>query len=161
MKNYLLTVILASVSIGLCEIILPSKNGIAKYVKLIGMLVILCAVVSPIGDMLNSFDTGFLNSIKEKIDGMENQEQEYEKILYDALEKFSLSDAQKIIRESVCKKFDISDNECEVLITINNVNKINEIKILLSGKSIFKNPYEIEAYVRNTYSCECLVLIKS
>ena len=68
------------------------------------------------------------------------------------------------IKTILNNEFNIPENECSVEIYTDFVNEkltLTEIKILLSGKSIFKNPYSIEERFREIWGCECTVLIKS
>ena len=61
------------------------------------------------------------------------------------------------------EKFEIQNNECEITVATENKNGklvLSEVQILLSGKSIFKNPYTIEEYFETLLNCTCQVLIK-
>ena len=164
MKNYLITIITVSICIGIFNVISPSLKGIEKYSKMIGMLVVLLVIISPIKEFLNIFGEDSLNEIKDNLinSGDDNQNQ-YDEIFSDYLASFSVDELKNAIKDILHDKFSIPENECEVSITTEyREGKLcpTHIQILLSGKSIFKNPYEIEEYFATLLECSCSVLIK-
>lgn len=164
MKNYLLTIILVSICIGIANIVSPISTGIFKYTKVIGILIILCVIISPISKVIQSIDESFFDKIKDGllIDDNDIQNQ-YEDILLNYLNEFSISEIKNQIKNILEQEFSIPQEECEISVyTIENNDElsISKIQILLFGKSIFKNPYEIELYFTNLLKCDCTVLIK-
>lgn len=164
MKNYLLSVIICSISIGLCDAFVPKHNGMDRIVKLIGMLIILSVVVSPIIEFVRGFDDGILDSIKEDLIPSDDEYlKEYNLILQEYLNNYSLNEAEQTIKEILKDKYDIKEEECEIIISTDVNNEtilLSNIQILLSGEAIFKNPYIIEDYIGKTFNTECQVLIK-
>ena len=164
MKSYLITIITVSICVGIYNIIAPEFNGIEKYSKMIGMLVVLCVIISPIKNLMNTFDEEWLQNIKDSIvDSDYTEKGEYDEIFRDYLSSFSLEELKKEIEDILLEKFEISNDECEITITTESKNgklSISQIQILLSGKSIFKNPYTIEEYFEKLLNCTCQVLIK-
>jgi len=164
MNKYLISIIIVSIAIGLCNIISPKHKGIEKHIKLVGMLIILSVAISPIVKALDDADFNFLESIKEKISaGTENQD-DYNQILKEYLTSFSLAEAKEYIKSDLIEEYDIPEGECEIIIEIDqseNETKIKRISVLLSGYSVFKNPYEIEQYLSQNYECDAQVAIKS
>lgn len=164
MKDYLITIITVSLCVGIYNIISPVFNGIEKYSKMIGMLVVLCVIISPLKELINVFDSEGLESIKNSIIDIENgEENEYDNIFNDYLNSFSVDSLKKEIENILLEKFDIPNNECDVSVSTEYINgslKLSRVQILLSGKSIFKNPYNIEEYFGKLLNCTCEVLIK-
>ena len=64
MSKYLLSVILSSISIGLCDILVPKHNGIDKLVKFIGMLIILIVSIVVILVYMLGYPTFEVNTQK-------------------------------------------------------------------------------------------------
>ncbi len=164
MKNYLIIIITVSICVGIYNIIAPQFHGIEKYSKMIGMLIVLCVIISPIKDFLNIFDEDVLQDIKDNLINEDNEEQnEYDEMFNDYLASFSVEELKAEIKGILLDKFEIPPNECDVSISTEYKNeKLNpsHVQILLSGKSIFKNPYTIEEYFKTLLECSCTVLIK-
>lgn len=165
MKAYLLTIITTSVAFGFYNILAPKHNETEKLVKLISMLIILGAVVSPISNFLKSINDGALDSVKDELfSPKEDLEDDYNLILQEYLNNYSISLVEDKITELLKKNYSIPSENCEVKIfTEENEGNVSikKIQLLLSGESIFKNPYLIEAYIGEYFKCECQVLIKS
>lgn len=164
MKNYLLTIILVSICISLAEIISPSEKGINKYTKAIGVLIILSVIISPISKVITSIDESFFDKIRDNLSINDDEYQnKYEDILINYLNNFSISEVNAQIKNILDQEFTIPNTECEVVIITEQTGEklsISKIQILLLGKSVFKNPYEIENYFSNLLKCDCIVLIK-
>lgn len=164
MKNYLITVITVSICIGLYNIISPQFHGLEKYSKMIGMLVVLCVIISPLKEIVNTFDEDGLQDVKDNILNSEDKtSNEYDEIFENYLNSFSIEEIKREIKEIMSEKFDIPKDECEITVFTNTENeqlKISSLQILLLGKSVFKNPYTIEEYFENLLNCTCQVLIK-
>ena len=164
MKNYLITIITVSICVGIYNIIAPNFRGLEKYSKMIGMLVVLCVIISPIKNILNTFDEDGLQGIKDSIiDTDFDEDAEYNEIFKDYLNSFSLDELKKEIKDILLKEFEIPNDESEITISTENNNgklAVLQVQILLSGKSIFKNPYTIEEYFEKLLNCSCQVLIK-
>ena len=164
MKNYLIIIITVSICVGIYNIIAPQFHGIEKYSKMIGMLIVLCVIISPIKEFLNIFDEDGLENIKDNLISQDNDEEnEYNEIFNDYLTSFSVDELRRGIENILLDKFEIPQNECDVTISTeynNNKLQVSNIQILLSGKSMFKNPYTIEEYFKTLLGCTCTVLIK-
>ena len=164
MKDYLIEIIIISITVGLLELIAPDSVSTKKYTKIIGSLVVLCVIITPIGKLVNILDGNLLSQIKDSIIlDSEFEKNDYSEILSEYLYEHSLQEYKSKIAEILDDEFDIPEHEQEITVfTSKNENGItvNKIQILLSGKSIFKNPYEIEARISELTKSKCLVLIK-
>ncbi len=165
MNKYLLTIIITSISIGLCNIIIPKQSGLDKSVKFIGMLIILATVLSPIIDGIKNINDETVDLVKDKLSfDAEKEKDKYEFILEDYLSDYSYDLVNDYIKNELNIKFDIASEECEVNLSIVNEGenkKISHVQVLLSGAAIFKNPYDIEQYVSSMLGAECSVYIKN
>ncbi len=163
MKNYLITIISASICVGIYNIISPQFHGIQKYSKMIGMLIVMCVMISPVKELLNTFDKNGFENIKDNIlDSEDTSKEEYNDIFKDYLNRFSVDEIKRKIKDILYQKFEIPEDECEISVftKYDEGLKISSIQILLSGKSIFKNPYTIEKHFGELLDCTCQVLIK-
>ena len=163
MKNYLIMIIITSICVGIYNIISPQFHGIEKYSKMIGMLVVVCVMISPLKMLLNSFDKNGFENIQNSILGSEQtNKEEYDEIFNDYLNRFSIDEIKQEIKDILYENYEIPAQECEISVFTKFDEKLqlSSIQILLSGKSIFKNPYVIEEHFKELLGCTCQVLIK-
>ena len=163
MKSYLITIIITSICIGIYNIISPLHHGIEKYSKMIGMLIVVCIMISPIKELIDSLDKNGFENIKDSILDTDNiSKDEYNEIFKDYLNRFSIDEIKQKIKDALHQRFEIPEDECEISVftQYDEGLKLSSIQILLSGKSIFKNPYTIEEYFEELLGCTCQVLIK-
>lgn len=165
MKDYLVSVIWISVIAAIAEILAPSLGSIKKYLKLIGALCVICIMVMPLADLLGSSEKLY-DGIKEEFKSKFNKEEmnkEYEELFYEYLNDHSENELKEQIQLLLKDKFGVGDGESDIKVFIlKNDNGIypEKIQILLKGKSIFKNPYDIEGYFEDLIGCKCEVLIE-
>lgn len=163
MKEYLISVIWVSIIVGICELIAPHSESIKKNLKMIGALCVVCVVITPILS-ITQLSGEAAEDLKNEI--LENQTEdltsEYESIFENYLTNFSEDAVKSSIEELLDKRFEVPREESDVVIfteTTNNTRKLVKVQILLSGGSIFKNPYNIEEYFSELCGCNCEVLI--
>ena len=164
MNEYVVSIIGVSIIVGVCEMLVPKYSGIDKFFRMIGLLCILCVLINPIKNAINTFDNGFLDDLKEQISDMDNssEKENYEEILNEFLSDHSIEQFKSQIKELLENDFNIPEEECEISVKthyINNAVSVELLQIKLIGKSIFKNPYEIEEYFSRLLDCQCVVVI--
>lgn len=163
MNEYLKAIIVISVVSGIFEILSPNSSGIGKYTRMICLLCILCVVITPIKSLFENFNSGFLDDLKEELIDREEDQENYEELLKDYLNKHSASELKDYLKSQIEKRFEIPYDECNIILHTEKQNEgieVIRIDVILSGKSIFKNPYEIEEYISEQLNCECIVTIK-
>ena len=165
MKEYMASIIWVSIIAGIAEISAPSLGSMKKYVKLIGALCVVCVLVMPLVNFTGKSDKIF-NTIKDELKSDINNEEinkKYQEILYSYLNDYSENEFKEQINSILKDKFNIPYEEANItLFSVKKENGIypDKIRIILSGKSIFKNPYNIEDYFENLIGCKCEVLIE-
>ena len=163
MKAYLLSIIWVSVIVGIAELISPHVAGAQKYIKMIGALCVLCVVISPllnIGGLSENFTDELKNDILE--DQNSESYEKYQEILNEYLNEYSADKLKGEIQKLLKDNFEIPEDESEVLLFIEKKDEnitLKKVQILLSGRSIFNNPYVIENYIKELLNCTCEVLI--
>lgn len=165
MKEFLHSIIIAAIAISLFNQLLPIGRGFEKYARFVGMLVLATLVLSPVINMIKGFDKDFFIDIRDDIADIENGgNNEYSELLNGYLTEYSTEQFKLGIKEILLNNYGIPEEECEILIDTkidSGQLRVDKMQILLSGRSIFKNPYEIECYFTELVGCECSVLIKS
>ena len=163
MKDEILSIIVISIAMGILEIIIPSNNSLQRYVKILGGLCIIVIISMGAIKTINKIDIDFLDELKNQLtDNNASEKENYEDILHNYLTDFSEVELKKQIKEILYEKFGVLKDESSIKIftSLNKGNlKLEKIQILLSGKSIFNNPYTIEDYFIKLMSCKCEVLI--
>lgn len=162
MRNYLISIIWVSVIVGIVELISPRLNGFQKYTKMIGALCVLCVVISPLLNIKNV--TADFDYLKESLtEGQDSSlYDEYKEILNKYLNEYSLDKVKEEIHNTLSEKFRIPESEAEIRLFTEIKSErlaLSKIQIILSGKSIFNNPYKIEDYFGEIFGCACEVLI--
>lgn len=164
MKQYLLSVIIISIAIGLTEVMVSDMHGMKGYIRTIGLLCVLVVALSPLAQALSDINDSFFENIKNSItDGADMSDEDYSEMLNEYLKSFSQNSYKSEIKRLLNEKFDISEEESFVELELelsDDTMSVTEIRILLTGSAIFKNPYDIEDYFKNLAGCECQVLIK-
>ena len=108
MKNYLLTIILVSICISIADIISPLEKGINKYTKTIGVLIILCVIISPISKVIQNIDESFFDKLLDDLSINDDDTQnKYEDILISYLNNFSISEINAQIKNILNQEFTI------------------------------------------------------
>ena len=164
MKDYLVSIIWVSVIVGLAEIISPHISGTQKYIKMIGALCVLCVVAAPllnIGNLSEDFSEDLKNNLLE--DQNADSYERYQELLNNYLNGYSANALKEEIQSLLKDNFDIPTEESEIKLFTEKKEEaisLQKVQIILSGKSIFKNPYNIENYIGNLLNCTCEVLIE-
>jgi len=165
MKEFLHSIIIVAITISLFNQLLPVGRGFEKYARFVGMLVLATLVLSPVINMIKGFDEDFFIDIRDDIADIENGgNNEYSELLNGYLTEYSTEQFKLGIKEILLNNYGIPEEECEILIDTkidSGQLRVDKMQILLSGRSIFKNPYDIEHYITELVGCECSVLIKS
>lgn len=164
MKDYLISIIWVSVIVGLAEIISPHISGTQKYIKAIGALCVLCVIAAPLLNISNiseDFSEDLKNNILE--DQNTDSYEGYEELLKNYLNEHSANALKGEIQTLLKDNFDIPTEESEIKLFTEikeEAISLQKVQIILSGRSIFKNPYNIENYIGNLLNCACEVLIE-
>lgn len=165
MKDYLFTIIIISLIKGICDILSPNFKSLHKYTKAIGVLCVLCVVITPLINVVDEINDGFFDDIKDQIVNEENsgQNAEMNEILNGYLNEYSIGLLKDEIYTRLENEFSIPRSDCSITVHTSVAEgkiTVSDTVILLSGKSIFKNPYDIEEYFSTLLNCNCKVLLK-
>jgi len=164
MKAYILSVVGASLAAALIILLTPDGKGggILKHVKLLTSLALLCVIINPFLSFVKSLSETNFDNFKDEILKDVNESDPYESILYESLSKMSADELEKELKNRICENFGIDGGNLEVNAeyTIEeNTFSFKRITVILSGGAIFKNPYDIEAYVKELTGIECKCLL--
>ena len=160
MREYLMSLIMAALIVGLIGALVPEGEGggLRKYVTFAGCLCVLLLLISPI--------TRVLGFVSELSDGdfdisLDKQTDQYEEQFKQYIMSLGEDSISAELVGVICEKFDISEQECHVKVDTYDAQgemAIGRVTVILSGKAIFRDPYEIEQYITGLLGCECTVV---
>jgi hypothetical protein len=159
MREYLMNVIGAALIAGVISVIVPtgSGEGLKKYVTLIGSLCVLCVLISPVTELLGAMtdlsDGGFS-------EWYEGTEEEYGGKYNEFLMSVGKDNVEDGITALLYEQYGIPEDECSVSAVVEEKDGelvIVRVDIILTGKSVLKDPYAIEKYISGLLDCECKV----
>ena len=164
MKDYLLTLIAAALIAALVGILSPDgeRGGIAKHLKLLTALFLICVLISPL--------CGILTDLKSLMDGTlsipnltPDTEDDYRQQMDAALDAATESYFTDMLTQTLESQFSIAkgDIDCRVDWTRDG-DQITprRVTVILSGKAIWKDPKPIEEFVSELLGCECQTAIE-
>lgn len=160
MFEYLMGVIGAALIGGVITSVLPDAGGggaLKKYVGFIASLCVLCIIIAPASDALDAI-SGFFDG---GLDGwVDENSVKYENEYYEYLASYGRENAEEGISALICREFSIDAEDCHVSAELSEADGVlclDRIRVILSGRAIFKDPYKIEDYLTKTFGCECIV----
>ncbi len=164
MKDYLLTLIAAALVAALVGILSPDgeRGGIAKHLKLLTSLFLICVLISPLHSVLTglkdlangnlslpNFDVGTEDDYRQQMDA--------------ALDGATESYVSDMLTQTLESQFSITtgDVSCRVeWAREGETLKPTRVTVILSGKAIWKDPKPIEDFVSELLGCECRTAIE-
>lgn len=157
MKQYWITFVGVAILNGVVGMIAP-EGDIKKYVRLVGSLCLLCAVVQPI---LGWSCEG--NEWTELLWGdTENEaETDYDEIYNHSLIQGGQKNAEIIVKERLLEKFDLSADSVDVRVDFvieKEETLLGEIRLTIRREAVLVDPRALTEYVNEEYSCPCTVI---
>lgn len=158
MREYLLNVIGAALMVGVIGVLVPA-DGLKKYVVFIGSLCILGILLSPLTSLANFLVNIGSDGIYGIADSL-NDEKKYDEKYCEYMSGLGREAIADEICRLLCENFSIPDGECHVGVTFSGEGEkvaLGRVTVILSGRSVFRDPYEIEDYLSRLLGCEVVV----
>ena len=158
MEQYIISVIAVGIIGSIVSVLSPEGEGggIKKYVNLIIGLSVTLVCISPITSALDFINNLDLNT---QVSDDSEVKYEYESIFnssYTAAEVYNLKVG---IKSALCDKFSISDDECEISVTLDDKGELRRVLVTLYGSAIWRDGDEIEEYLTSLLGCEIWVAV--
>lgn len=147
----------AAVMVGMVTVLCPEGEGggIKRHVGFVGALCILCILVSPTAELAKVIEE---LSLDELVATEKQYDREYYGEYYsDYLTRLGEQSGSDTLKELLCRRFDIAEGQCAVRLTVSE-GKATDVTVILSGRALLRDPYEIEEYVEGLMSCPCKVV---
>ena len=152
------TVILCATGLINGAIGMISPDGeLKKYVRLVGALCILLAMVAPIYESAVS-DKFAINDLFTDI---EQKEEQYGDVYKEYLVSGSRKEAEDTLGAFVVKKFRLEDDDIALsvgLVKNGDRYEVDGLKIYVKGSAVLIDPREIKAYLGELTGCECEII---
>ena len=164
MKAYLLSILAASIAAALINLLSPAGEGggIGKHLKLTVALFLICVLITP----LKSGMEAILDWSSGKLPFWENEEdiaEDYRDRLDGALTDASREYVAQALTETLQAQFDMDPGTVRCALEWSGSGeeaRPSRVTVLLSGKSIWKDPHAIEDFVTELLDCECITAIE-
>lgn len=141
-------------------------DGIARHIRLLTGLCLLSALLRPamtLADTLRDLPArledwldagGFSAPTDDSSSGIYSERWQRES---EALDKrYAAAQIGAMLRE----KFSLPENECRVSVTLSESgDAIDEVYVTLSGRAIWQNTHAMEAFVKDTFGCPCVIYV--
>ena len=170
MKEYLISVLIVSVCIGVFGMLNESFNGSSqRSLRLVGSLCVVSVIIWPISPLLSGDGAikDALSGIREDIKNIfQVQENDYNKeeleVMYrDNFAGLTEDAISNQLETLLCDKYLLEPQNISV--TVNTVYledgslQLVGAVVTLKNEAIWENPYHIEKYVTGLLGCECSV----
>ena len=159
MKDYLLSLLAASLCAALVGILAPSSSQ--KHLRFLAALFLICVLIAPLPRVISSASS--TDSLTDLIGGSGSDTSEYEKKMEEALEQASGAYFAEMLTQLIEERFSIAEGSvrCAIKWTEGGTQFAPErVTVILSGSAIWKKPAEIEAFVSSLLGCACVSAIE-
>lgn len=156
MGNFIFTVMGVAVVIGVTGMLTPDGET-KKYVRLVGALCLLCALVSPILGAISSGGDRF----EMLFPSIDTDRSEYEEIYKEAIVQGAKENAEIELTAAILSRFDLPTGSLELTMTIlpqGDIYSVTDVQVVLMSSAIYADPREISEYINAELGCPCSVI---
>ena len=154
MREYIFSIIGASLIAAVITLFLPEGKDISKYVKLLVSLAVICVIVNPFenasgGLTISEWFSALIPNVEESA-----AQDKYYGVLTDIGER----ELEKRLEDLICEKFSIGADDIEITVEAHEENgtlTLDRVAVGLYRAAVLKDPYEIEEYVSELVGCAC------
>ena len=154
MKEYLFSVLGASLAAVAVIHLLPDGAKSAKQLRLLVSLALLCTVAAPLSSLTVDGVSDFFSSITESGRVDTGAEEKY----YSALTELSSAELESLLRTRISSELSLNAHDLTVTVEAEERDGVfcpTRVAVGLSGAAIFADPYEIEELVESLVGCDC------
>ena len=155
MKEYLLSIVLASILGGICEELL--HGSLKRYLRWVTGICVLAVIVLPVTDLARGLSEWVSSDVMDEIIGETEAREDYAEIMNAQLQDFGVRESERVLATAIAERFSIDSTMLKV--TLSGENGQYRVVVCLSGSAIWQNPYLIEIYVNETFALPCDVII--
>ena len=167
MREYIIGLLALAVCCAVVELLSPEGEGggIARHIKLMTGLCLLCVLATPIVSLLRAgadLPARLEAALSDWLAIREEADRDFSDLFREEWEQMDLSLASQTVVGMLREKFDIADGDVSVEVLLDEEQtRISCVRVALSGRAIWQNTHEIEAFIGETLGCECIIYIES
>ena len=167
LSGYIFSIACLSAAIGIACAAAPEGigGGLKKHLRLVCALCFLCVLIGPLTEIIDNVKSSF-EALEEGVDDESDEIREkYESIYEEYLEGGYGDNVERAVKDLLSTRFGMPEEECRAEIEFadkngDGVKEVTKITVILSGRSIFRDPAEIKSCVSECFDCECLCAIE-
>lgn len=169
LREYVYSVVSFSFAFGLVMILAPDgvRQGIKKHIKLIGALCLVCILIDPVSELLDTLENVSSGNMSEITGGIAEGElyDKYDEIYQSYLDGSYGENIGEAVKDALLKKFDIKKENCRVLTEFHDKNgdgvrEPKKITVVLSGADKFRDPEMIKGFLSSLFECNVVAAIE-
>ena len=166
MREYIIGLLALAVCCAVVELLSPEGEGggIARHIKLMTGLCLLCVLATPIVSLLRAgadLPARLEAALSDWLAIREEADRDFSDLFREEWEQLDLSLASQTVVGMLREKFDIADGDVSVEVLLDEEQtRISCVRVALSGRAIWQNTHEIEAFIGETLGCECIIYIE-
>ncbi len=165
MTQYLMGLFVLGLCCAAVELLAPAGEGggIARHIKLMSALCLLCVLISPVTTLLRdgeSIKDRLENWVSQWTDGQEMTEDFADRWQTES-ERLDAAYAGELIAQMLESEFEIAASDVRVeLVLAQSGETIDEIRVALTGRAIWVDTHKMEAYIHDTFGCDATIYIE-
>ncbi len=157
MREYLLSLLAATLVISVLHILTPAGEGggLYKHYRLLSALLLVCLLLSPLAgtlDVLQDIMDGSFRFPWEEEEGTPDYREELDAAMNDASQVY----VAQLLTQTLETEFSIPAGELRCVIEWNpDGSKPTLVTLLLSGSAIWKDARAMQSFVEELLNCPC------
>jgi hypothetical protein len=165
MQQYLMGLFTLALCCAVVELLAPAGEGggIARHIKLLSALCLLCTLISPLISLLQN--GGELPKIwedwfKEWTD-TDEEIKEWEDRWQEESEGLDIAYAQLMVADMIREEFGLEASDVRVeLLLDEEEGSVKEARVALTGKAIWVDTHRMEAYIKDTFGWQGTIYLE-
>ncbi|MBR2621305.1 MAG: stage III sporulation protein AF [Clostridia bacterium] len=166
MREYIIGLFALALCCAIVELLTPEGEGggIARHIKLMTGLCLLCVLVTPLVSLVR-MGADLPARLEEALSDWpaikEQADQEFTDRWQEEYEQMDATLASQTIAHMLQERFSVASGDVSVEVRLDeNQSHIAQIRIALSGRAIWLNTHEIERFIVETFDCECIIYME-
>lgn len=166
MREYIIGLLALAVCCAVVELLSPEGEGggIARHIKLMTGLCLLCVLATPIVSLLRAgadLPARLEAALSDWLSIRDQADKDFSDRWQEEYEQLDVTFASQTIAGMLQDKFLIAAGDISVeVVPDESQSLISHVRVALSGRAIWQNTHEIEAFIGETLGCECIIYIE-
>ncbi len=164
MKSYLTALFITSLAVAVAGLLSPegARGGLARGVRLVGALALICVLIAPLGDVLvglRAISGGDISLPPEWDMGDNGTDDQLDMILGESARTY----VAEMLTQTLEREFGIAvgDVRCSITWKTEDGGDVpTEVRVALSGRAIWKDAHAIADHVQALLGCPCITVIE-